>query len=271
MNEQSSLLRNILIALGAITVLVILILGLRWTIGRFRGNGTEATMTQISFQTTDNVTIVGDLYRPEGAILGGAILVPMMPATKESWQNFANELTTRGYLALAIDLRGHGESTKQGMTTLDYQKFSSTDHQKSHLDLEAALEYLMTTEKLSSSQIGLVGASIGANLSLQVMAKNRQILWGVFLSPGLDYHGIRSQPLIEHLSAPQRILLVASDDDAYSHQTVNQLSRISPAPTTTHQLANAGHGTTMFERDPELQTQVIDWITRNTLKLTGPQ
>ena len=45
----------------------------------------------------------------------------MMPATKESWNEFSQKLREKGWHVLAIDFRGHGESTKEG---LNFENFS---------------------------------------------------------------------------------------------------------------------------------------------------
>lgn len=215
---------------------------------------------QVTLPTTDGVTIVGDLYRPTTSPRGGALLLHMMPATKTSWQAFAKTLTEQGYLVLAIDLRGHGQSTNLGPVILDYRTFSDAEHQASIADVETALAWLTSEHRLQWNQIGLVGASIGANLALEAMANHHELAWGVLLSPGLDYHGLMTEPLIVKIMPPQRLYLAASDDDLYSYQTIDQLAQVAPAPVTLKKLSGAGHGTLMFERQPKFQEEVVNWI-----------
>lgn len=256
-------LRATLISVGGLLILGLIGGLIWWLVGRFTGQPQkEQKVTQVTLMTTDGVTIVGDLYRPADKPLGGILLIHMMPATKESWQDFAGELTARGYLALAIDLRGHGASTRQGDRTLNYQLFSDTEHQNSRLDIAAALDYLQTNEQIPVHQLGLVGASIGANLALEALANNRNLRWAVLLSPGFDYRGIETEPLIRKIAPTQRLLLVASEEDSYSAQTIQRLGEIAPAPTTTTVLSDGGHGTDMFNRDPDLMAKVLEWITQ---------
>jgi alpha-beta hydrolase superfamily lysophospholipase len=66
---------------------------------------------KISFVTKDGVTIVANYYPNKSAKFAG-ILVHMRPKTKESFDNLAKFLQNQGYALLAIDLRGHGESTE---------------------------------------------------------------------------------------------------------------------------------------------------------------
>ena len=58
---------------------------------------------------SDNKKIAYDLYEVKNP-KGWLILTHMMPATKESWQDFAGEAQKLGYESITIDLRGHGES-----------------------------------------------------------------------------------------------------------------------------------------------------------------
>ena len=97
----------------------------------------------------------------------------MMPAAKESWNDLAEIFCGAGYESIAIDLRGHGESVFNGsMRELNYRNFSDKEHQKSILDLEAAVDFLIKEQKAAPAQISFVGASIGANLSLQYVSEH---------------------------------------------------------------------------------------------------
>ncbi len=220
-------------------------------------------MERTQFQTHDGVTIIGDAYRPATPPRGAVLLIPMMPARRSSWQPFATKLAEIGYFALVIDLRGHGDSLHQGEQTLDYQTFSDAEHQASREDVLAAVEWLKDHEQFPAYQIGFVGASIGANLALEALANSAQATWAVLLSPGLNYHGLETKPLIERLTAPKRLYLAASTDDLYSFQSLEQLVTVTTLPITTKILVNAGHGTAMFDNQPSFIDEVINWITTN--------
>ena len=75
----------------------------------------------------------------------------MMPETRSSWTSLSAELNKDGLATLAIDLRGHGESTRQSAVNsqqsetenkMDYKKFSDQEHQASRLDVDAAMNFL---------------------------------------------------------------------------------------------------------------------------------
>ena len=80
-------------------------------------------MMRVVLTTSGAVTIVGNYYK--GSADRGALLVHMMPATKESWGAFARVLEKQGYHVLAIDMRGHGESDGG---PVGYKNFSDEEH-----------------------------------------------------------------------------------------------------------------------------------------------
>lgn len=219
-------------------------------------------MERVEFQTSDGVMIVGDVYHPQDAPKGGIILLHMMPTDRTSWSDFAQKLSASGYLTLAIDLRGHGESVKQATKTLDFNTFSSAEHQASKLDVEAALAWLKINRQLNLSQIGLVGASIGANLAIGTLANHPEIPWGALLSPGLDYRGITTEPQVAKLSVSQRLYMVTSDNDIYSLETVRRLKNLASDNITVKELSSAGHGTDMLDKVPGLDEEIIVWMTK---------
>ncbi len=219
-------------------------------------------MERITFSTDDGITIVGDLYKAkEGSPC--ALLLHMMPATKESWATFAARLVDEGFTVLAIDLRGHGESSGTATTPLDYKTFTDEAHRATIHDVEAAVRWLIRTQSVKDSRIAIVGASIGANLAIAFAAKHRPPGTVVALSPGLVYHGVNTETAIYELAAMQKLYLAASDDDEYSFSSVRELAAMRPKMTILKELHNAGHGTTMLEKSPEFLEEVVQWVSKN--------
>lgn len=128
-------------------------------------NSRKSNKSDMFLKTIDNKKIAANLYKVENP-KGWLILIHMMPAAKESWKKFAEEMRESGYESLAIDLRGHGES--EGGPD-GYQKFSDEEHQNGIYDLEAAWEFLKSAGA-KPEKTALIGASIGANLALEFIA-----------------------------------------------------------------------------------------------------
>lgn len=213
---------------------------------------------RVAFLTSDGVEIVGTLVRAEGA-KGAALLLHMMPAVRDSWGPFAAELAARGLSSLAIDLRGHGESTRQGGKTLDYRAFGDAEHQAKRLDVEAAAAFL-AGQGFGLDRLAVAGASIGANLAIRFSADHPEVRACLALSPGLAYRGVTTEDAAARLSGGQALLLAASADDAYAFESIAALERAATVPADARRLKDAGHGTTMFERDAAFMKEAADWL-----------
>ena len=218
--------------------------------------GVDRMTERITVRTTDGVMIIGDFYAPSQPSARGLLLLHMMPATRSSWREFAGLMQQRGWQVLAIDLRGHGES--EGGPD-GYKDFSDTEHQSSRLDVEAAAAWLQSK---GVTALALAGASIGANLALQYLAAHPEARAAVLLSPGLDYRGVTTEDATRSLRPTQRVLYVAAKDDAASADAVATLGAATPQEVDweVNVFPEGGHGTTLFERKPELLPIVVDWF-----------
>jgi len=215
---------------------------------------------RVTFITTDNVIIISDWYKPNAPNGKAVLLLHMMPAVRGSWDTLAQRLTQEGYHILAIDLRGHGESVNQNGATLDYKKFIDAQHQAYALDVAASMDFLRE-QGFDASVVSVGGASIGANLALNALHAYPTLTHVFALSPGLNYRGVTTQSSVMGLDADQKIFLVASAEDEYSAQSIATLHKTAGSHSTiTHYNDNAGHGTTMFEKHPELMGEITAWL-----------
>jgi pimeloyl-ACP methyl ester carboxylesterase len=217
-------------------------------------------MQTISFLTSDGVTIVGNLWQTKSTASQkpAVLLLHMMPAKKESWDAFARQLHELDHTVLAIDLRGHGESTKGAAGSLNYHNFDDADHKGYLLDAEAALEFLKSHTEAKSFII--IGASIGANTAINIGTEKRGVRGVVALSPGLNYRGIATEDSVRTWPKDRELLLLASKEDQYAAASVAALALIPNVSACL--LDNAGHGTDMLENASVCKTQLMDWIQK---------
>lgn len=218
-----------------------------------KGKSKEQYMSsqRVEFETQDAVKIAADYYPAEGSSKG-VVLVHMMPATRQSWRELGARLQESGYHALAIDLRGHGESGGG-----DYRQFSEAEHQASIHDLEAAAKFLQDKGVIS---LVFAGASIGANLALQYLAQNPETKAAVLLSPGVDYHGIEIEPLAKQISEKQKILFVGAEDDAGTMGgSCEEIAELLQAQSKIC-YPEGGHGTNLFQSHEELMEQMMSFL-----------
>jgi alpha-beta hydrolase superfamily lysophospholipase len=208
----------------------------------------------VTLTTSDGLKIAADVYESDGDKF--AILLHMMPATKESWESFAGKLAQVDYTSIAIDERGHGESTQGG--ELQYEDMPDIEQQNKIRDVEAAFDYLQDTYDAKPENVVVIGASIGANLTIRFLPKHPDILVGIALSPGINYHGVTVNKAVQALHDGQQLILVASDDDRRSFEAIHALEEKNPERIEVIERSGIGHGTTMTDKQPELIDELIE-------------
>jgi dienelactone hydrolase len=204
-------------------------------------------LEKISFKTKDGVTIVGNYFKPQRKSSPVFLLLHMMPATKESWNEFASLIQENGYAALAIDLRGHGESTDMNGNKLDYREFRDEEHRCSMNDISASKEFLASQKEGDFSRIAIAGASIGANLALWQASIDKDVRLLMLLSPGLNYRGVQADELAKMFKGPVHIM--ASEGDSYAADSSRKLSGIFPGDIKFEILKGNLHGTNMLNSE----------------------
>ena len=208
----------------------------------------------IILKTSDGVPLAGAFYAAD-QLRGQALLLHMMPATKESWSAFAFALAERGIACLAIDLRGHGASAggPDG-----YRAFSDAEPQAKRFDVEAGLAWLRGK---GAMPLAVAGASIGANLALRAAAEHEDVSACLALSPGMDYRGVATDDAFSGLRDGQRVFLAASSEDATSSACLDVLENAPcAARVEIRRLEGKGHGTAMFERDLGFFDDAVAWM-----------
>ncbi len=216
----------------------------------------EETFKKVSFVTKDGVILVAHYYPNKEAKFAG-LLVHQRPLTKESFNDLAQFLQKEGYALLALDLRGHGESTESTGGKLDYLKFSPEEEQKSIIDLETASQFL-EKEGFSKSRQFLIGASIGANLSFQFLSENHEIKAVVLLSPGVNYRGIILEKFKKE-GLGDKIFIVSALDDPQAVEGGRQLKAWYPESVYL-EYPSGGHGVELFKHHPELKEKILVWL-----------
>lgn len=213
-------------------------------------------MIPFTFVTTDGIAIYG-IRNNVTAPIKHILCLHMMPATKESYLPLLERAASLDWCVSAIDFRGHGESTEQG---LDYHKFSASEHQKYLLD---ALEAIPVLEAIAPVD-GIVGASIGANIAA-IVQEHKGIHKSVLLSPGIDYYGVQPGPALAHLTDQQHVLFIASPHDPNVGENISVVEKLADQTTAAHTQCltydDAAHGTDLVMGDPERIEHVLAFLS----------
>ena len=219
--------------------------------------GTPALAAEhaIAMRAADGTTLSAALYDAVHPPAPAIVLVHMLTRTHADWNAVAEQLQQAGFLVLALDLRGHGDSGGRFDPAGDL-----TVLQK---DVQAAVTLLEARSDVVRGHIGIAGASLGANLAVIVGAADSSVRSVAMLSPALDYRGVKCEAAMKKF-APRPALLVAASNDAYALRSVRQLATAGTANEAVT-LEAVGHGTTMLGGDPELAGRLVDWFKKTLL------
>jgi len=212
---------------------------------------------RVTIRTDDGISLAATWYEA-GARAPAVILVHMLHKNRRDWDAVASSLASQGIGALAIDLRGHGESSGPG------PEGETADYSVLVRDVIAARHYLSSRGDVQPSRLGIAGASIGANLAVLEAAADPTIASIALLSPSTDYRGLRIEAAMKTY-AKRPALLIASDDDAYASRSVKELQKAGTGIREALILNHAGHGTVMLAHDPDLARTLVDWFRRTLL------
>jgi dienelactone hydrolase len=213
---------------------------------------------RVTIRTDDGVSLAATWYEPNTRSAPAVIFVHMLHKTRHDWEAVASQLASEGIGALALDLRGHGESSGA------LSEGAAVDYSVLVRDVIAARRYLATRGDVVPSRIGIAGASIGANLAVLEAAGDSAVTSLALLSPSTDYRGLRIDAALKKYGA-RPALLIASDDDAYASRSVKDLQKAGGGTREALFLNHAGHGTVMLGRDADLARTLVDWFRRTLL------
>ena len=200
----------------------------------------------VRLRTADGVEIVGAV---EGSGHFGVVLAHQGDATLCDWLFFARLLADRGYLVVAIDLRGFGASGSD----------SSTKHD---LDVMAAAEEL---QRRGAAGVVLVGASLGASAVLAAGAEMSPPPAGVISMSAPDRFGdVDAVGAVLDLTAP--VLFLVSDGDVRFVPSARALYRAAgSADKKLEILKGFDHGTDLLQFDvgAKVERLMLDFLDRN--------
>jgi alpha-beta hydrolase superfamily lysophospholipase len=215
----------------------------------------------VQFDTTDGVTIVGSYYPQKRAGRPSILLLHMLGRNRTTVADTAGRLHEAGFNVLAIDLRGHGESTQGKDHPVRMEAFLSSDYAAMDQDVDAAVRYLR--EQLGEKhELAIVGGSIGANLAMRKGAADAGVAAVVLLSPSLDYRGIVTTDAIPRYK-DRPILILTTERDTSSLEGAKKIAEGLSGEKEFKVLPGLAHGTALLRSRPEIEEEVIDWLKRH--------
>ncbi len=227
--------------------------GIALTLVLVTAGAAAAASRPVQLRASDGVAIAAAVYDAASAPAPAVVLVHMLTRTKEDWRPFAERLQTAGFTAVAIDLRGHGQSDG-----------ASTPAPAMALDVQAALTWLGERSEVRPAAIAIVGASLGASLALLAAADAPAVRGVALLSPAADYRGVRLDAAARKFGA-RPMFIAASSEDPYALRTLRALTDAELPSREPRVSALTAHGSQLLERDGDLAAALVDWLRRTLL------
>ena len=198
------------------------------------------------------------------------VLLPMMNHTHKSYDPFLSIL--KQYLdndtlshnnimpyLLALDLRGHGKSTKFNDSILVWDNMTGDDFALYPYDVKNSINRVLSdsTNKINSEDIMVVGASIGSNTAIMLNEHMNGLTKVAMLSPGENYRDLQPAKALESYNGD--CIIYAGKADTYSYTSSVNLSKLNKK-CELKVYEGKDHGTDIINNDPEAINYLIEWL-----------
>lgn len=223
----------------------------------------------VTLKTADGWTLKGDYFAgdPEELTL---VLLHEERGRRQNWERLTRPLARRRIGYLALDLRGHGESTTgpEG-STATYKSFKAlkgrSDWDLIKEDIAAAVAFLTGEKGIPAENVALGGAAVGGSAAIKYAALHPQIALLFLLSPGLRYQEVLTVNAVRAYRDRPILMVVANDDKSRKSATETailfEFAKLSVgAENATLIRVPKGHGTRMLFYDKSLAGQLVGWL-----------
>lgn len=209
--------------------------------------GQSRSSAPMSFTADDGLILVATYYAVDLSPAPVVMLLPGIGSRRDSWAPLAASLQAAGYSALALDLRGQGETGGPPNWTQAPQ------------DVALVLGRLAALPGVDPKRISVVGASLGANLAIVGCAASGTCRSVVLLSPSLEDHGVKTADALASYGA-HPVLIVASTDDHPSGPDSAALLKLAQDDPQAITFAGTARGMDLFTNRPALAGQIVAWL-----------
>lgn len=212
-------------------------------------------------KTSDGWHVAAWYWAPSKGKAPGVILVHMRGQDKSSWGDMPQKLVEEGFAAVAIDLRGHGETLDPQGRKVALNDLTEDDYQAMLNDISAAHAMLEREKAVDADRVAIIGASIGANLGIMYASGDNSVRTVVALSPGLDYFGLKPLDYIEDYDA-RALYLIAAEGDQAAYEACLALKEATIAdPVSFREFKGKDHGTNLLSAHEGLDMTIISgWL-----------
>ena len=213
-------------------------------------------------------TLVGDLTTPEsGSLNAFALLLHKAAGNRTAYVAMAEAMATRGIASLRVDLRGHGDSINLGNFDptinryLDENDPAIVDNfaliRSGDRDIVSIMQWLDEQPRLTNLPLVVVGSSYTGEEMVQAAVDTKFADIYVALAPGSFSE--ESIAAIDTSEVPW-LFVRAEVELPFFPELFNSI-REGSKTAEIRVLPGEGHATDLFDHNPNLHWQLIDWIS----------
>ncbi len=222
----------------------------------------NSSAEDVSFITRDGITIQATLAAPttQGQQLPAVIFIHQGGSSRDEWVSLPifNSVVENGLLALAYDIRGHGDSSGEA----DFSTLFDDPNQAPQ-DLRAAIDFLIATGRVDESRVAVVGASIGSNLACVASGNETYNVKTAVAMSGKTSAVLNLADVDRANLGLESIFHISSESDQEGKRAewAAELFELTDAPRKLEIVAaSSAHGVSIFDDDPSLQDRVLGWL-----------
>lgn len=227
-----------------------------------------STVQSIRIQSDDWI-LHADLQLPaSGPARAFAILLHKAAGNRSAYTQMADTMAESGIASLRIDLRGHGDSTNIAAFDPDISRFLDRDDPAvvanfelitaGDRDIVSALLWLRDQAEYSDLPLIMVGSSYTGEEMAEAGAELGYADVYVALAPGnFSEDSIQA---IDGSGAPW--LFVRAEVELPFFPALFEAIRDGSESAEIWVLPGEGHATDLFDKNPDLPRQLLDWIDR---------
>ncbi len=148
----------------------------------------EAEKPGVAFKSFDLVDLRASFTMPNGvpAPVPAVLLIHGYGENRSVWKDLEQQLLTRGWAVMALDLRGHGQSKSRNQRPIEASLPWRKDPHEFPGDVDPALDWIKAQTRINTRKIVVIGSDVGANLALIASGRYPEVRTVVAIKPDLN-------------------------------------------------------------------------------------
>ena len=208
----------------------------------------------VAFKSFDLVDLRASFTMPNGvpAPVPAVLLLHGYGENRSVWKDFEQQLLTRGWAVMALDLRGHGESKSRNQRPIEPSPAWRTDPREFPIDVGPALDWIKAQPRVNTRKIVIIGSDVGANLALIASGHYPEVRTVVAVKPNLE-ETLALAGSAQDFQPRSALIVTSSQADA------DRIKGMVRLPSRVLVASHSG-GTAQWMADKQVADAVFQWL-----------